>query len=202
MEIFDELYHHGVQGMHWGVRRYQPYPSDYHGDGKYVRKLTRKSRPISDKKKARIMARINTMYDRSNKWTNRKIEKLEKKGKTAKADVMRELVKDNEASRARKLEAVSNFTKGDLSTARAQGFINTILKERFAMSEANVSSMATFIDRLGEYDYQRGLRWLSNFSSEGNFRNMTAKEGYKYLQKKNRTGIISVRPNIRVTTLA
>lgn len=34
--ISNEIYHHGVIGMHWGVRRYQPYPSGYRGDGKFI----------------------------------------------------------------------------------------------------------------------------------------------------------------------
>lgn len=31
-----ELYHHGIKGQRWGIRRFQQYPKGYTGDGKFI----------------------------------------------------------------------------------------------------------------------------------------------------------------------
>ena len=44
----NELYHHGVVGMHWGIRRYQPYPDGYYGDGRFVGKKSNREQAITE----------------------------------------------------------------------------------------------------------------------------------------------------------
>lgn len=63
-----ELYHYGVMGMHWGIRRYQPYPAGHTG-GKEVGQAAK----IKKKKYVYPSADINSM---SNDQLRRKVNRM------------------------------------------------------------------------------------------------------------------------------
>ncbi len=163
------LAHHGVKGMHWGVRRYQ------NPDGS----LTAKGKARLEKQ----TNEINKMYDKMNTKSMKKANKLDKKGKTAKANVQREMVKYNNEARKRNLNSLNTMNAKQYKKARRRSNIDTILGFN-NLREAGSKAMNTPLTRLNERYTQFGMRWISNFTFNSTLAQMTPEEGMKYLRNK------------------
>lgn len=98
--------------MKWGIRRYQPYPSDYRGSGKEIGEAARATRLEADKKTTVKVAKKNAQAAYTNIKSNvmqvNKTEKRMEKGKT---------ISEKEQSRYKESKKVVNQSMKEIDKA-------------------------------------------------------------------------------------
>lgn len=129
------LMHHGVKGMHWYIRRYQPYPGDYHGDGRFVGKETDKQLKLYRDLDNKIERRTNQL---KKEFFNGNIPK----------NIMKLPVKD--------LNALDNFIQNDKQLSE--------WKKKRAITENNIIDTQDNFKRTGIKDVDDILKVINKYN--------------------------------------
>lgn len=181
--VDDHLEHHGIIGMKWGVRRFQPYPKGYHGDGKYVGKDTKPKSvdkgsevgsPESDHKKEIKEAELKTRHQNKVRMeVTRAIEEGDKKRLRKVADKM---TPDEYVENLNKLvsKGVTEATnKGDPDqlrkykkdlTPKEYENAKNLAKFNKAINELDVKSMNALMSKISTEDLQKGAERLKTIN--------------------------------------
>ena len=135
-----ELYHHGILGMHWGIRRYQPYPKGYHGSGRYVGKNLpggEVSAPTQSKKKS-IPARIKeAISNRRTKKSKRNAE-IEDRAREVRAANKQKVLESGSAA-----QVLEYAVRGELTNSELQQVNQRLQLTDSIRTQANKSIVTT-----------------------------------------------------------
>lgn len=164
----NELSHHGVLGMKWGIRRYQPYPDGYSGDGKYVgpkpgQTVTPKDEKRLKKYNTKIGSGVKEAVATGNKKSLKSLKKVISKSDYDKAysDLITKGIKDAvESGNAKKLKTFKkDLSKSDYKALRDRTLFNN------AINNLKGKKMAKYAANLSDEDIRNANARIQNLTN-------------------------------------
>lgn len=154
----DELSHHGILGMKWGIRRFQKYPAGYSGDGKYVGPDGKPRQPT--KKEAKRDRKYNELKTKIDKWLVDAVETGDKKALKRLKKTMTPQEYQSAYDALVKTGVSKAIKEGDKNSLKA--YKNDISKKDYKDGKA----MADFNDAVNKMDTKRMNTLVSKIKNE------------------------------------